>query len=68
MNQSRRTRSVVDILVPFVTQRALRHCVGRAGGKPRHSCIAPEAHLAVIGWNLQLQAAIIVRTRPVHHE
>src|SRR6201995_5619894 len=68
MNQSCWARSVVNVLIPFITQRALRHRVSGAGGKARYSGIAPEGPLAVIGRNLQLQAAIIIRARSVDHE
>src|SRR3974390_2722123 len=63
-----RPRTVVRIDVPFISERANWHGVGSVGSERRQCSVAPKAHFAVSGGNLDRLTTVIVRTCTIHHE
>src|SRR5256885_122746 len=68
MGQSWRSKAVIYILVPFISERAFRKGGRGTNRESSDSAVSPEPHLRVSVWNLDGKIAGIVIPDTVHHE
>src|SRR4051812_25150 len=59
MEEARRTRAVVEVLIPFVSQRVGGKCRNLCTGKRSDGRVAPETHLAVGGGDAHVRRAAV---------